>query len=62
MFVLATGSPVEGLTLYGVFDTDTAAVEYAVDNLAAGWWLMPVNEVAPTKSKEKKRVPKIQRK
>ena len=52
MYVLMTGGPVDGYTVYGVFRTDTEAVQYAVEKLSTLWWLMPVTEVAiPTGDK-----------
>jgi len=56
MYVILTGGPDTGFTTYGVFDSDTEAVQYAVDYLEQQWWLMPVNSVTahePQKGKSR---------
>lgn len=57
--VILTGSPDKGFSVYGVFTSDTEAVQYAIDNLDAQWWLMPVHTVAGTKKKDKSNGRKI---
>ena len=52
MFGIMTGDPISGFSLFGVFKTDTEAVQYAVENITKAWWLIPISDVTP---KEKKR-------
>jgi len=47
MYVVATGSPFDGLTVYGPFASNDEAVEWAKCNLVTDlsdvpWWVVPL--------------------